>query len=173
MARIFPSGEYATEEILPQFSLRVDLCAPVCVSHNCTVWSLLLLASVLPSGENAMEVTIFCMSFERRYVLPSLDAPQPDFRFFFYLYHYIWIPKPHCRFASVLPSGENAIAVIVHVCPVSVPTCCPVIVSHKRTVRSEPPLAIIVPSGEKASALTTSVFPVNRSSSFSLPGRTS
>ena len=52
--------------------------------------------------------------------------------------------------ASVLPSGENAIAKTVDVCPESEVNCLPDALSQSLTVESLLLVAIILPSGEKA-----------------------
>ena len=68
--------------------------------------------------------------------------------------------KPLSALASVLPSGLND-TLTPFVCPVNVFIFLPVETSHKRTVLSQLPLAIFVPSGLKDTLSTCHVCPVN------------
>src|SRR6266446_1079500 len=57
VASVLPSGEKASDSILPRKPVSVRINFPVCASQNFTVLSLHPLAIVFPSGENVTEST--------------------------------------------------------------------------------------------------------------------
>ena len=117
------------------------------VFHRRMVPSLLLVASVCPSGLSDTSEICSCPANPRRY------SPVRVF-------HRRMVPSL-LLVASVCPSGLKDMLVIEDLCPVSVRRCLPVRTSHRRTVLSRLPLARVHPSGLNVMQLTASVCSVS------------
>ena len=127
--------------------LRVRICLPVLASHKRIVSSEPPLASVRPSGLNAMLSTLSPCPLRVRICLPVSASHKR-----------IVSSKP--PLASVRPSGLNATLPTLFVCPLRVRICLPVLASHKRIVRSRLPLASVRPSGLNTTLLIVFVCPL-------------
>ena len=150
-----PTGERTpirTERYVTDPSILLE-CLHLCACNRIPEtdgMSRLPLASVPPSGLNAMEVTLpVCPSrvcpcspvtASHRWIVPSQLPLAP---------------------ASVPPSGL-AMKVTLPVCPSRVCPCSPVTASHRWIVPSQLPLASVPPSGLNATLWTSLVCPVNR-----------
>ena len=163
-ASIVPSGENATERtskfllysprmaILSRVITSNSVFVRVVVSHNSTRLLSRAVASIVPSGENATEVT------------SPLPSPKTvAIRSFFTISHRLKVLSSDPA-ASIVPSGENATEVKPSPPdPTSFPKTIAEFVgvptSHSRIVSSLDAEASIVPSGENATEVTSFLWP--------------
>ena len=145
-----PSGEKATDQIGPWWSARFARSRPVATSQSVTErLSPLAVASVSPSGEKAIASSLP--------LARSRGRPRASFKA-----HNVTAPngapsKPVPRPATAPPSGANATASTSSQSPRSVrlSSSRPPRTSQSLMVPSQPPLARVRPSGEKATDVTT------------------
>ena len=116
--------------------------------HNLIVPSPLALASVLPSGEKAAEVTDLVWPVRVLSKLPGCDIPELDTA--------VVLPARHGPAVRREGHGVDELCASVRVLIGGPPST-----FHSRTVPSRPPLASVLSSGEKATEQTPDLWPTS------------